>query len=86
MVRMMSIVEYCLCAYLMCSVPVSSVSVSEEVSGQEGKEMILSCTAVGGRPAPTLSWIMPDNNQFKQVESSSLLARLTNQIYICKII
>ena len=70
----------------MFSVPVSSVSISKEVSGQECIEMILICTAVGGRPAPSLSWIMPDNVQFKQEDSSFLLVRLTTQINICKII
>ena len=70
----------------MCSVPVSSVSISKEVAGQESIEMILTCTAVGGRPAPTLSWIMPDNVQFEQEDSDYLLVRLTNQINICKII
>jgi hypothetical protein len=80
---MMSLVKYCLFASLMFSVPISSVSISEEVCGQEGVEMILTCTAVGGRPAPTFSWIMPDNVQFQQDDSSSLLVRLTNKIHIC---
>ena len=70
----------------MFSVPLSSVTIAEEVSGQEGVEMILTCTAVGGRPAPTFSWTMPDNIQFKQEDSSSLSVSLANQINICKII
>ena len=54
-------------------VPVSSVSIAPDLSVQEGIEMILTCTAIGGRPAPTFTWIMPDTVQFQVEESSALL-------------
>eukprot|EP00092_Neocalanus_flemingeri_P009188 GFUD01009889.1.p1 GENE.GFUD01009889.1~~GFUD01009889.1.p1 ORF type:complete len:1498 (+),score=504.87 GFUD01009889.1:68-4561(+) len=55
------------------NVPVSSVSIAAEVSGQAGVDMRITCTTIGGRPAPTVFWIMPDTVQFQLEESSSLL-------------
>jgi len=55
------------------NVPVSSVSIAPVDPGQEGVEMLLTCTAVGGRPAPVFSWTVPDTVQFQLSESSSLV-------------
>jgi len=53
------------------NVPVSSVSI-DSMPGQEGEEMILTCTAIGGRPAPTFTWVMPGSVEFQQEDSFSL--------------
>jgi len=55
------------------NVPVTAVSLSLEEAGQEGVEMTLTCTATGGRPAPTFSWDMPGDVEFQVEEDSSLL-------------
>jgi len=51
------------------NVPVASVSI-DSMPGQEGEEMTLTCTALGGRPAPTFSWVIPV--EYQQEDSSSL--------------
>ena len=41
-------------------VPLKSISLQPEISGEEGNEMIATCTAHGGRPAAKVSWVVPD--------------------------
>ena len=55
------------------TVAVKSVSIHEEVVGQENEEMVLICTAVGGRPIPTISWLLPENVQFVTEDESNML-------------
>jgi len=55
------------------NVAVKSVSIHEEMTGQENTEMVLSCTAEGGRPLPTISWTMPENVEFEIEEESEML-------------
>jgi len=55
------------------NVAVKSVSIHEEVVGQENEEMVLICTAVGGRPIPTISWLLPENVQFVTEDESNML-------------
>ena len=59
-----------------CSVAVKSVSIQEELVGKEDEDMVLFCTALGGRPLPTISWSMPENVEFEtEDESKTLVGR-----------
>ena len=55
------------------SVAVKSVSIQEDNVGKEDEEMVLLCSAVGGRPLPVISWSMPDNVEFETEDESSIL-------------
>ena len=52
---------------------VKSVSIEEESTGQEDTEMVISCSAVGGRPLPVISWHMPEGVEFETEEESEIL-------------
>jgi len=55
------------------NVPVKSVFIDEDTEGQEDIEMVLSCTAEGGRPLPTLSWSLPEHVEYQTEEESETL-------------
>eukprot|EP00090_Calanus_glacialis_P045715 TRINITY_DN8668_c0_g1_i1.p1 TRINITY_DN8668_c0_g1~~TRINITY_DN8668_c0_g1_i1.p1 ORF type:complete len:1080 (-),score=259.44 TRINITY_DN8668_c0_g1_i1:89-3328(-) len=55
------------------NVAVKSVSIEEETTGQEDTEMVISCSAVGGRPLPVISWHMPESVEFETEEESEIL-------------
>jgi len=55
------------------NVPVKSVSIDTETVGNENEELILICTALGGRPMPTISWSTPENVLFETVEEYKTL-------------
>lgn len=55
------------------NVPVKSVFIHEETNGQEDTEMVLSCSAEGGRPLPTISWSLPEHIEFQTIEDSEIL-------------
>jgi hypothetical protein len=54
-------------------VAVKSIAIKEELVGKEEEEMVLFCTAVGGRPLPSISWLMPENVEFITEEESKTL-------------
>jgi hypothetical protein len=54
-------------------VAVKSVSIDEETTGQEDAEMVISCSAVGGRPLPVISWHIPESVEFETEEESEIL-------------
>ena len=51
--------------------PVKSVIIQNLETGEEGKEMIIRCTAEGGPPSPTISWSVPDSLAAQTTEESS---------------
>ena len=53
--------------------PVKSVFIDEDTEGQEDIEMVLSCTAEGGRPLPALSWSLPEHIEYQTKEESETL-------------
>ena len=68
--------------YDICIVPVKSISLQPEISGEEGNEMIATCTAHGGRPAATVSWVVPDELEFLQRDTISLLLVSTLHLHM----
>ena len=56
--------------------PVKSVFIDEDTEGQEDIEMVLSCTAEGGRPLPTLSWFLPEHVEYQTKEESETLVNI----------
>ena len=46
--------------------------------------MILTCVATGGRPASTITWVMPDNILFSVEEEVGIIVRLNKFIHKVK--
>ena len=44
---------------MFCLAVVESLIIEDE-SGTEDEEMVMTCVATGGRPASTITWVMPD--------------------------
>ena len=65
------------------SAVVESVIIEDEF-GIETEEMILTCVATGGRPASTITWVMPDNILFSVEEEVGIIVRLNQFIYKVK--
>ena len=55
-------------------VPVRRVSLDlDTVSGREGQEMTLTCTAQGGPPTPRVSWELALDTPFEHTHTTSVL-------------
>ena len=56
----------------------------KDESGIEAEEMVLTCVASGGRPASTITWVMPDNVLFSVEEEVGIIVRLNQNIHKLK--